>query len=296
MATDTRTLATSNTTDDATFRAWGKSISDCVKAAALTAHTDTGQIDWATVLRPAANTYAGYEIFKLTTDTQNSTLGCYIKLEYGQGATLGYAALRIQVGTGTNGAGTLTGQTGTQRAFVNFSTGASGTAYCSGGDGRFCFVGPWAAGSSSSAAFNTIFLVERLRDNTGAVTADGIYTFFAGQQGTTSHTGWAQTIRSSYSSTVVANKFGAIVQNQSGNFGSDYYLNTHHPHDKGLGNPILSNLFYYFTDLNAGSDITVPMYATNRTYKPLGNVHQATTNWGNVMFGHLNAGFAILWE
>ena len=296
MATDTRTLATSNTTDDATFRAWGKSISDCVKAAALTAHTDTAQIDWTTVTRPAVSTYAGYEIFKLTTDTQNSTLGCYIKLEYGQGATLGYAALRIQVGTGTNGAGTLTGQTGTQRTAVNFSTGASGTAYCSGGDGRFCFVGPWVAGTTLTAGYNTIFLVERLRDNTGAVTADGIYTFFAGQQGTTSHTGWAQTIRSSYASTVVTNKFGAMVQNQTGNFGSDYYLNTHHPHDQGLGNPILSNLFYYYTDLNSGSDITVPMYGTNRTYKPLGQLHAASTNYGSTMFGHNNAAFAILWE
>lgn len=296
MATDSRTV-NGNTTSDQTFRDWGKAISDCVKAAALTAHTDTGQINWTTVARPAINTYAGYEIFKLTTDTQNSNLGCYIKLEYGQGGTLGFPALRIQVGTGTDGAGTLTGQLGTQRAFVATAAGFSGTAYCSGGDGRFVFVGPWSAGATASSLQNNIFIIERLRDNAGAVTANGIYTFFAGQVAAGAHSAYAQIIRSSGIAPVVTtDRLGAFVANQSGNFGSDFYMNTHHPADRELYNPILSNLFYFHTDLTALNDVTVPMYSTNRTYKPLGRNWNGGTAWMTGAFGHTNAGFAILWE
>lgn len=295
MATDTRTLATGNTTDDATFRAWGKSISDCIQAAALTKHTDTGQIDWTTVARPAINSYAGYEILKFTTDTASS-LGCYIKLEYGQGSTLAYPALRIQVGTGTNGSGTLTGTTGTQRALVSTNIGISGTAYCSGGDGRFCFVGPWTAGDSNSASLrNTILIVERIRDSAGAPTANGIYTFFTATTSSSSAC-FAQSIRNGSAQTIVADQIGAKVPNQTTNFGGDYYLNTHHPYDQGFGNPIISNLFYFHTDLNAGTDITVPMYGTNRTYKPLGRNAVPATSWQSGAFGHTNSGFAILWE
>jgi len=293
MATDTRTLATGNTTDDATFRAWGQSISDCVKAAALTAHTDTGQINWTTVTRPAINTYAGYEIFKFTTDTASS-LGCYIKIEYGQGATLAYPALRIQVGTGTNGSGTLTGTTGTQRAFAGATAGAALTAYCSGGDGRFVFTAGF--GGTGTNLQNTIFIVERIRDNTGSPTANGIYTFFTANT-SSSPAAFTQVIRSGSAQTVVNDRLGAMVPNQTTNFGGDYYLNTNHPFDQGFGNPILSNLFYYHTDLNAGTDITVPMYGTNRTYKALGrNAVTAGTPWHSNAFGHTNSGFAIIWE
>ncbi len=94
-------------TDDS-FRTWGSSISDMITASGCNKTSDTGQIDWVTVLKPVTtNTIAGYEIRKIT----NSTLGdLYVRIDYKTlGASNGNnATLQVTVGTGTDGAGAIT--------------------------------------------------------------------------------------------------------------------------------------------------------------------------------------------
>lgn len=298
MATDSRTHATGALADDASFRAWAKSFSDSLRAGGCTATADTGQINLTTVARPGTqNTFAGYEIYSLTTDSKLADLGLYFKIEYGLGSgNIGNIAMTV--GTGTNGSGTINGTVGTRRTFPVGSSNSGGTTYTCGGDGRLILVGQWVAGNATANG-GWVFIIERLRDNAGAVTGDGIYTFLAGPNGANISNSYTETIRSgSVSSGMVSGRFGATVQNATANFLSDFYMATHHPVDRNtFYNPILSNLFYYHTDLTAGTDITVSRYGTNRTYKPIGQLPTtASTAWQNQNFGHTNGGIAILWE
>jgi hypothetical protein len=275
-----------------------------MQAGGLTKTSDTGQIDWTTVTRPTvANTNAGYEIFRLTTDAQHSTFPLYIKIEYGIGSFAGTAQWTIQTGSTTSGAGVLGGQLSTKRTFYSNSTPSTVTSYptySSGGDGYFCCAASWNAGTTSDQGFNQIIVIERLRDNSGSPTANGIYIFAEGSFATYSFS-YAQIVRSSgLASNIISNHFACFMQDASGNFASDFYLNTHHPADRQIYNPCLSNLFYYNTDITTLTNLTVAMYGANHTYKGLGKNSIGTgaiaSQWHNANFGHANSGFAILWE
>lgn len=291
------------TSSDSTYRNWGSETSDLWQDVGLTKTADTGQIDWTSVVRGSTtNTYLGYEIFTLTTDTMHSTFPLYIRVDYGISTALDRVRLAIQIGEGTNGAGTLTGVLGTQRLFSNTTSDTSTLPnYCSAGDGYFAFAGGWSPGVSTSTLRNTIFIIERIRDNDGDPTADGIYTFFAGQVGALGNLGYSQIVRSddttaAYASTASSLRIGSYVPNQSGALGSNLYLATHHPVDRAIYNPCLSSLFYYHTDFAADVNFDVEMYGAPRTFRPLGRNSTTSTNFQNATFGHTNSGIALLWE
>ena len=92
---------------NAGFQAWyGELLAQliAINAALFVQHTDTGQLG-AGAARPAINTAAGYWIFKF--DDGQTIL--YVKVEPGTGAGAAVPQIWITTGTGTNGAGTLTG-------------------------------------------------------------------------------------------------------------------------------------------------------------------------------------------
>jgi hypothetical protein len=109
-------------TNDATFRVWGEELEDKLTLAGLVQTADTGQIDWTTATRSAINTFtSGYSIWTFD-DTQQSTAPIYLKIEYGTGSTNTFPKIRITVGTGSNGTGTLTGTALTAARNINGNT------------------------------------------------------------------------------------------------------------------------------------------------------------------------------
>src|SRR5262245_52043536 len=111
--TATTTLILANDTD-AHFRAWPQWIHDKLSAAGWVQTSDTGQIDLTTVVKPAAvSTSQGYEIWRMA-DSLQATFPVFMKLEYGSGASsANNPQIWITLGTGSNGSGTLTGNTTT---------------------------------------------------------------------------------------------------------------------------------------------------------------------------------------
>ncbi|RYG14072.1 MAG: hypothetical protein EON92_03485 [Burkholderiales bacterium] len=108
-------------TSDATFRAWGSELGTNLAAAGLVKTADTGQINWLTATRPAsAGTAGGYEIWRFA----DSSL--YLKIEYGTGGSALFPQMWLTVGTGSNGAGTLTGPQSTRGTVLN---GTQPTSY-----------------------------------------------------------------------------------------------------------------------------------------------------------------------
>lgn len=169
MATAIQSTAPNNATD-AEFRAWGKMISDQLAAMGLVKTADTGQIDWATVVKPAAGgAIQGYEVWRFA-DTPQATSPFFLKLEYGaNGSAVNSPKLFATAGTGTNGAGTLSGAVST-RLPLDHNSAASSTAsasYFSGASNRFA-MSLWA---TTAAVYYLGF--ERTHNDDGTDNAEG---------------------------------------------------------------------------------------------------------------------------
>ncbi len=172
MATDLRNLP-AFIDGDATFRTWGLGLQAQLTAMGLVNTADTGQINWTTVTRPAINTSGGYEIWRFA-DALQATVPVYIRIEYRIGGVADRPGLNITVGSGTNGAGTITGQVGASTTIVPGSSKTIGItlpSYCSGSTSRLSLVTHLDV---SSGSFALSVLVERPKDAAGANTANGV--------------------------------------------------------------------------------------------------------------------------
>lgn len=102
----------SQTTGDADWRVLVAAISDALTTVGFIKSADTGQINTGTTTRPSSGAYAGYEI-RYFNDSLHASKPCYVKFEYGRGTSNAASALtiRVTVGSGTNGSGTINGTT-----------------------------------------------------------------------------------------------------------------------------------------------------------------------------------------
>lgn len=139
--------------------------------------TDAGTLNISTIAAtPVAGANTGWIIYKMG-DSLQATAPCFLKITFGAGA--GNAAilhLNIQLGTGSNGSGTLTGQVATA---LNLELSNQDTSYAThvshycGASNRMVFS---LFDSGPNNYFNTqviIFSIERLHDATGVDTAGG---------------------------------------------------------------------------------------------------------------------------
>jgi hypothetical protein len=176
MATQNFSTVFANTTD-ADFRTWGLEFSTALQACGLSQTTDTGQINWTTVLRPTVvNTAAGYEIYKFT-DALQSTYPIFIKIEYGSGPVVAQPNIWITVGTTTSGAGVLGGNLSARTPMNPYDRAAGGirstsTPYQS----YFCFDGSYlgvvhklegVSAYNGGSWPNAAFMIGRPSDSSG---------------------------------------------------------------------------------------------------------------------------------
>lgn len=165
----------SDTTD--VIRSWAGALSALLLSAGWVRTSDSGQTAAASL--PACSAvwqFAGYEIWRMD-DSLQSTAPCVIKLSYGCAGHMNLARLEMTVGTGSDGAGNITGILGVASAYLTGTgTGAGASFWGSAGPGRFCFF----VGSTSAASGHFMMSIERIRDSAGDVTGDGFLVFGAG--------------------------------------------------------------------------------------------------------------------
>lgn len=170
MTTATFSAAPSNASD-AEFRAWGSGLSAALAAVGLVKTADTGQINWGTVLKPAgASTFQGYEIWRFN-DSLQATAPVFLKVEFGSSGSVGNPAVRVTVGKGSDGAGTITGII--HAALVIPTAAASATPvtwYVSSGDGSGVAVVPALSYYAGATVSGHWWAVERSRDASGNAT------------------------------------------------------------------------------------------------------------------------------
>lgn len=193
---------------DAGFRAWGLELSTELDAY-LPKTADTGQINWATVTRPAVNTAAGYEIRRFN-DALQATAPIFVKLEYGTTSVLTIPALWVTVGTGSNGSGTLTGSV-TQRALCVMNSAVGSSNYPSLLSSAPGFLGLlWKAGSQSGNVGSGFLAIARHANASGVATGDGFMALWGAVGVSSACT--AQCVRTAAPATVFAasNQFALI--------------------------------------------------------------------------------------
>jgi hypothetical protein len=148
---------------NAKFQAYVQSIEAAFLASGfLEVAPDTGQINPATVVTPSLNTFAGYRIYRAK-DALAATKPLYVKLEFGMTATAGRPKIQRTTGWGSNGAGTLTGISGSMSPTGNSPSGdGSGTYIIWGGGGE---ASAWVMGYDAGQGSHAFMLnVGRLID------------------------------------------------------------------------------------------------------------------------------------
>lgn len=161
---------------DADHRTFATAIHNLLIAIGLTQTADTGQANLATITRPIAGSVSGYEMFRFN-DTEQATLGCFIKVEYGSSASsVSMPGLRLSFGTGTNGAGTLVNVNLPVATVIGWDSvpdtaGTSRPAFASYAEGQFILTYGLDAPNSRSVFYH----IGRPRTFDGSRTTDGLF-------------------------------------------------------------------------------------------------------------------------
>lgn len=180
------TTATTNTviaqTTDAEFRTWVAEFIAQLLAVGLTQTSDTGQINTTTVNRAAINTDAGYAVFRFN-DTLQGTAPVFIKFFFGSGSAQTVPRLRVQVGTASNGSGTVSGlgSANTDTLTNNAALVSTVTPYAS----YWCYNATygaltfnWKLGAQGTGLPRATAVISRSTDSTGATTGDVLITYY----------------------------------------------------------------------------------------------------------------------
>lgn len=286
MATRSGNVSPSNSSD-AYFRAWGKWISDCFSAFGWVQTADTGQANWTTILAPTTTwTSQGYEIWRMA-DALQATAPVFLKIEYGSAGTATYPWIRLTVGTGSDGAGNLTGVvfTGTQ-IYPASQSATAYPSYASGASNRI------AVQMTRSSSMHFLFTVERTHDAAGADTNVGVMVFW---QLTSS--GWGS--RESHFSGSNPASYAAWNQSQfppsgSGAMSPDIHVYPIRCWTPGESFPSMNLVAYVATDFTDLSTYSITGYdGVSRTYLAIGGSAPGNLNGDTVR----QAGrYMIRWE
>ena len=253
MSTSSTTVAPDNTSA-ANFRAWGSAINAALAALGLVQTGDTGQINWTTVAAPGAGTR-----LRLPHHARQR----HFKLEYGAATTTATRpGMWLQVGTGSNGTGTLTGNTSTRQQLQSISSNTTlSNCYFSGSNNRIQ-VAMWPTINN----ITIVFAIERLKDANGADITDGVQILMMDNTPTMK----AQVLPQSGSvpaqdSPVCCGSSSlttAIIGTEVGTF-------TVFPLRNKLYPPMMGFVGYMSTDLTALVTVTLTLYGSSHTLLPL---------------------------
>lgn len=155
--------------DDAGFRQWAQGIHDAIVGAGLIQTADTGQIDFTTVTRPT-NAYAGVALYRFN-DSLQATRPIFLQVSYGTGSPNSVPKVALSVGTGTTGAGALTGATAIPFNSPTSTGGQNGPVFASHGEGSFALNHTPTPGTVTGGV---TIVVDRIRDENGAIPDDGV--------------------------------------------------------------------------------------------------------------------------
>lgn len=270
MATNQSFLLFDNTSDP-NFRSWGSAVSAIFDSAGWTKTSDTGQVNWTTVTTPASGSWV-YEIRQPASDPlQTGATAYYIKVEYGTKTTAQTPNMRLTIGTGTNGSGTLTGFVAGPFNILNNSAATTGlglaTFECdfSWDSSRFVAL-MWR--TTLNAAAIGVFMIERTKNTDGTDSSDGVTLLI----------GYAPSADSGRQQSIIFGKGLGNVSNgpiflrnnllsgSTDNFANSIPISPVYPTYGKFGNPHTGIATAWGSDVAEGEIMTTLLYGATRTY------------------------------
>jgi hypothetical protein len=291
---------------DASFRGWTQMVANGFISAGWARAIDTGNINFTTVSTPAVASVAqGYDIFKMQ-DTLQNTAPVFVKVEYGAGSTNTFPSLWITIGSGSNGAGMLTGPLSLRRQ-ININSPASTNAITSfiSGDANRIGMALWHF--SNTTFGNTVcigpqsiyFSIERTKDASGADTNEGV--LFVGRTNVSAAIVGTQQYWNSATGPTGLEDWGVLLPTV--NIGLTTGVQTaFYPiyHSKGVFlNPGMGTLCFAVSTsagttipATEGAPIVIPIYGNNHTYMPMSPTLANTVG----LRGGANSSFCMRYE
>jgi len=290
-------------TADADAQAWVNAMHAAIAASGMVQTSDTGQMASPYTGAKPTGTLAtmGYEIWRMN-DTQQANFPIYLKIEYGSNnsAATG-AAWFITIGTGTNGAGTITGTLLARTNMARNGTPPAGTfeQVASAGEGYFCMC--QGLGALNWAGF---FCLQRHIDVNGDPTDDAIFVYFP----STTNVNWH---------TLMKQPGGLLIGRQSGASGVGPPVlynpeNTNasevvslggevplYPFEPFLGRrqaPLLGSCVVHADDVGAGVVFTATMFGSTKTWRRVSDASNAHTRGGSSVASTSKTALALRWE
>jgi hypothetical protein len=187
-------------------------------------------------------------------DALQATAPCFLKLEFGCGGATSYVSIWVTLGTGTNGAGTLTGVVGTRVQIYGNSNSASlfNSKFSIANNRLMTYMWPTAA------ALYWFLAIERTHDASGADNAIGIMMFISSQYGS-----GTQTILYSGAPTVFYSAYWNVVMPPgytTAAYGSDVFLFPVRSWAQGETSPSNQFMVYFTSDLTQNNVTPVKMW------------------------------------
>lgn len=293
----TSTGQTFNNNTLAGVRSFGLWIKTLFLASAWVQTADTGQADWVATpasWTPVANTAAGFNIFRMN-DALAPTKPVFVKIESGVISNTSMVGIWVTVGTGSDGAGNITGII-FARAPTGFYPvqflGSTATYVGSGDTDRIYMIF-----NAFTTSLNCHLSIERSKDANGANSGDGLlisagisgqdnkmrmaFAAFTGSQPPLETDGTAMLPISGSSS------YGANV----GTWPIPYF------NFGAKVNPGLNQLIYRTADISSQIPVLVTTYdGVAHTYLPLGHVYHSTTGQGIMAINRNSAGVMVRYE
>jgi hypothetical protein len=222
----------------------------------------------ATTTAQAAIPTSGNTVYEVWTsaDSASSTNPIYLKLEYGQGGTANTASFAATVATGTNGAGTLTGNVSTRiiHTVVSSSSTTSQSVFA-GSTGRLSFMCFYNAGTT---AWSFFIGIERSHDSSGNDT-DNYFTLLANFSISGNRNVSQQTVFKPANGGVLTAEtefVSALTTVSSGVVGTTVAMGPTFPCVGKLDNPIMACAFAKGGDIVEGATVSISYYGGSHTY------------------------------
>lgn len=161
-------------TTNAGYRAWIAEFHTALVAVGMVQTADAGQVNTATITVPGAgSTYNGYSLWHFV----GSVLTLYLRFDFGSGALASWPSMMVTVGTGSDGAGGITGQSSTPAIFTNNnppnSTITNYTSRMCHRPNAFSFSWKEASMGGGSGEHAGFLVVGTACDGSGAALSDG---------------------------------------------------------------------------------------------------------------------------
>lgn len=257
------------------FRLWGSALSAALASMGWTQSSDTGQVNWTTVTAPAAGTFV-YEIWK---PGDGGTV-FYLQLRYSTSSNSG-GRITAQLGTSTNGSGTLTGFTTNVMEPSNSNGqggGATLTYECnfSGDINRLGIMmfRTWVQGTNNPGS-PWLITCERTHNTDGSDNNTGV-TLVVGNNGGGSNVS-QQTIVFGVGAAPAPSTRNYVTlsnfNNGSGAYNNNIPVSPLFPVYGLYDSPMTGIAAAHTQDVADGCEFTTTLYGSTRTYMAIGNIN-----------------------